>query len=110
MDNSIYEVERDEYAGVVGQINPKTSDVEEYHDDIGTTIKIKNKNGVHFTTRIITNDGEEHYFVFNLPRGEDCLPPKKIRKITLETQEEVQAFFDALSKLQLEAKKNAGDI
>ena len=100
MDNSVYEVNRDEYAGVVGQINPKTSDVEKYHNDIGTTIKIKSKKGIHFTTRIITNEDGEHYYVFNLPRGEDCLPPKAVRKITLDTTEEVQAFFEVLSKIQ----------
>ena len=47
MDESIYEVERDEYAGVIGQINTKTADVEEYHQDDVTIIKIKNKNGYH---------------------------------------------------------------
>lgn len=100
MDNSIYEVTRDDYAGVISQINPKTSDVETYHEEYGTIIKIKNKDGVHFTTRIIPEDDEEKYFVFTLPQGEDCLPPKAIRKITLETQEEVQAFFDVLNKIQ----------
>jgi len=106
MDNSIYEVGRDEYAGVIGQINPKTSDIETYHEEYGTVIKIKNKEGVHFTTRIISNDGEEQYYVFTLPQGEDCLPPKAIRKITLDTKEEVQAFFDALNKLQKEQKND----
>ena len=99
MDNSIYEVTRDEYAGVVAQINTKTSDVEEFHNENETIIKIKSKKGIHFTTRIIT-DEEEHYYVFNLPREEDCLPPKAIRKITLETKEEVQQFFEALGKIQ----------
>ena len=106
MDNSIYEVGRDEYAGVIVQINPKTSDIETYHEEYGTVIKIKNKEGVHFTTRIISNDGEEQYYVFTLPQGEDCLPPKAIRKITLDTKEEVQAFFDALNKLQKEQKND----
>lgn len=105
MDNSIYEVDRDEYVGVIGQINTKTSDLEEYHQGDLTILKIKNKEGVHFTTRIINNEtGEEKYYVFVLPQGEDALPPKKIRKINLETKEEVQAFFDVLSKIQ--KKKN----
>lgn len=102
MDNEIYEVNRDEYAGVIAQINPKTSDVETFHEDWGTAIKVKSKAGIHFTTRLISEDGEEQYYVFNLPRGEDCLPPKRIRKVTLETKEEVQAFFDALNKIQKE--------
>ncbi len=104
MDNSIYEVSRDEYAGVIAQINPKYSDVETSYGDSGTIIDIKNKEGVHYTTRIIPEDGEEKYYVFNLPRGKECLPPKAIRKITLETQDEVQAFFDVLNKIQKEKK------
>lgn len=101
MDNEIYEVERDQYAGVIGQINPVTSDMETYHEGDLTIIKIVNKEGVHFTSRIINNEtGEEKYYVFVLPQGDDCLPPKKIRKITLETREEVEAFFNALNKLQ----------
>lgn len=100
MDDNIFEVTRDEYAGVIAQINPKTSDIETVHEDWGTSIRIRNKTGIHFTTRNISCDGEEHYYVFELPHGEDCLPPKAIRKITLETKEEVQAFFDALNKIQ----------
>lgn len=102
MDNSIYEVDRNEYVGVIRQINPKTSDLETYHEPYGTIIKIKNKEGVHFTTRVIHENGEEQYYVFTLPQGEDCLPPKAIRQVTLETKEEVQAFFDALNKIQKE--------
>ena len=104
MDNSIYEVSRDEYAGVVAQINPKFADIEKYHEQNYTIIKIVSKKGIHFTTRIIPEDGEEGYYVFNLPSAEESLPPKAIRKITLETQEEVQAFFDALNKIQQEKK------
>ena len=100
MNENIYEVDRDDYAGVIRQINPKTSEVETFHEKYGTVIKIKNKEGLHFTTRIIPEDGEEKYYVFNLPRGNDALPPKPVRKIVLETKEEVQHFFEALGQLQ----------
>ena len=106
MNNEVYKVSRDEYAGVIAQINPQTSDVETYHEDWGTSIKVKNKQGLHFTTRLISNDGEEEYYVFNLPRNEDCLPPKRIRKIELKTQEEVQSFFNALNKIQKEKQND----
>ena len=105
MDNSIYEVSRDEYAGVVAQINPQFADIEKYHEADCTFIKIVSKKGIHFTTRIIADNGEEGYYVFNLPSAEESLPPKVIRKITLETKEDVQTFFDVLNKLQ-EEKKN----
>lgn len=102
MDNSIYEVERDEYAGVISQINPETSDVETYYEEYGTVIKVKNKNGIHFTSRIIPVNEEEaeHYYVFNLPQAEDRLPPKAVQKITLKTRDAVQDFFKALAQLQ----------
>lgn len=106
MDNSVYEVSRDEYAGVVAQINPDYAEVEKYYEQHNTFIKIVSKKGVHFTTRVISDDGEEGYYVFNLPSAEESLPPKAIRKITLETKEEVQAFFDALNKLQQENKND----
>ena len=109
MDNSIYEVSRDEYAGVVAQINPQFADVEKYYEQNCTIIKIVSKKGVHFTTRIIPDEGEEGYYVFNLPSAEESLPPKAVRKITLETKEDVQAFFDILNKLQ-EANNNDRNI
>lgn len=37
-----------------------------------------------------------------MPLDEERQPPRAVRKITLETKEEVQAFFDALSKLKKE--------
>lgn len=101
MNDEIYEVSRDEYAGVIAQINPKYSDVETLHEEDRTIINIKSKYGVHFTKRIINNeDGAELYYVYNLPSAKESLPPKAIRKIVLETKEEVQNFFDALNKIQ----------
>jgi hypothetical protein len=35
-----------------------------------------------------------------MPLTEESLPPKVIRKITLETKEEVQTFLDILAKIQ----------
>ena len=111
MDNSIYEVGRDEYVGFIGQLNKEMMDVEQYYEDKLTIMKIKSKNtGIHLCTRIITEDGEEYYYVFNMPADDERITPKPVMKITLENKEEVQAFFDALNKLQLEAKKNAGNI
>jgi len=107
MNNDIYQVDRDDYVGVISQINPQTSNVETFHEEYGTIIKIKNKDGVHFTTRIIPNNEEDElYYVFTLPSGEDRLPPKAIRKITLNTRDAVQDFFNALSKLQKEKKND----
>ena len=111
MDNSIYEVERDEYAGFIGQLNKQMCDVEQFYEEDMTIMKIKSKaTGTHFCTRIIPEDGEEHYFIFNMPADNERIAPKPIMKVTLDTREDVQAFFDALNKLQLEAKNNAGTV
>lgn len=100
MDNSVYLVDRDDYVGVVNQINMENAEVEEYHAELASVIKIKSKTGIHFTTRIIfhEDDDREEYYVFNLPQGEDWLPPKPVRKITLKTREAVQDFFNALNQ------------
>lgn len=101
MDNSIYEVERDEYAGFIGQLNKTMMDVEQSYEQDVTIMKIKSKKtGKHLCTRIIPNDDVEHYFIFNMPDSEERIAPKPVIKVTLETKEEVQHFFDALSKLQ----------
>ena len=92
MDNSIYEVNRDEYAGFISQLNKQKCDVEQFFEDNMTIIKIKSKkNGTHFCTRII-------------PEDDEAVPPKAVMKVTLETKEEVQDFFNALNKLQQEKR------
>ena len=107
MDNSIYEVTRDEYAGFISGLNKQKCDVEQCYEKDMTVMKIKSKaTGTHFCTRIIPEEGEEHYYIFNMPSAEESVPNKPVMKISLETKEEVQAFFDALNKLQQEAHKN----
>ena len=106
MDNSIYEVERDEYAGFIGQLNKQMMDVEQYYENDLTIMKIRSKNtGVHLCTRIISDEGE-HYYIFNMPVDDERVAPKPVLKVTLDTKEEVQAFFNALNKLQSEAHKD----
>lgn len=107
MDNSIYEVSRDEYVGFLGQVNKSMCDIEEYHQEGMTIMKVMSKNtGMHLCTRIISSEGEEHYYVFHMPADDERIAPKPVMKVTLDTKEEVQAFFDALNKLQSEAKRN----
>ena len=105
MDNSIYEVERDEYVGFIGKMNKEMMDVEQQYKDHMTFMKIRSKNtGIHLCTRIITED-DEHYYIFNMPADDERIAPKPVMKITLNSKEEVQNFFNALNKLQQEAQK-----
>lgn len=107
MDNSIYEVERDEYAGFIGQLNKTMMDVEQFYEENMTVMKIKSKKtGILLCTRIIPEEGEEHYYVFNMPEAEERVRPKPVMKITLDNKEDVQTFFNALNKIQQEAHKN----
>jgi hypothetical protein len=110
MSNDIYEVTRDEYAGFIGQLNKQMMDVEQSYQEDMTIVKIKSKNtGIHLCTRIIPEEGEEHYFVFNMPADDERVAPKPVLKITLDNKEDVQTFFNALNKLQQE-KNNDRDI
>ncbi len=101
----IYEVERNDYVGFIGQLNKTMMDVEQSYYDNYTSILIRSKStNKALCERIIYEDGDEKYYVYNMPQDEERIVPKAIRQITLETQEEVQAFFDALNKIQKEKK------
>lgn len=105
MDNSIYEVSRDEYVGFMSEIKPSCYDTEVSHLENCTIIKVfSKKTGIHFCTRVIPEEDNEHYFIFNMPENDERQAGKPVRKITLETKEEVQTFFDALSKVMKENK------
>ena len=111
MDNSIYEVERNEYVGFIGQLNKQMMDVEQCYEQDLTILKIKSKTtGKHLCTRIITSEGPEYYYVFNMPEDNERIPPKPVMQVNLTSKEEVQAFFNAINKMQLEAKKNEGTL
>lgn len=100
MNEEIYQVERNDYAGFIGQINAKMTDIEEEILEDRHIIKIKSqKTGIILCARVIMNDGQEYYYVYNMPLEEERVAPKKIMQVKLETQEEVQEFFNALSKV-----------
>ena len=97
MDNEIYQVERNEYAGFIGQLNKSKCDVEQSYEENATIIKIKSQaTGTLLCTRIIPENGEEQYYVYNMPADDERVAPKPVQVFHLETKEEVQAFFDIL--------------
>ena len=101
MNNDVYEVERDEYAGFVSGLKKEVCEVEEGLEKGMKYIKIRSKlRDVHLCTRFIFDDGTERYYIFNMPTAEESVPVKPVLKITLDTREAVQEFFDALSKVQ----------
>ncbi len=104
---SIYEVERNDYVGFVGQLNKEKCEVEQSYEEDKTILKIKSKaTGTLLCEREIPESGEEKYYVYNMPADDERVAPKPVQIFNLETKEEVQAFFDILNKLQEEHKKN----
>ena len=113
MDNSIYEVTREDYKGFVNQIKPECRDVK--IEKIGTThvaAKVfSKKTGKCLCSRVSysVDYGEpepEKYYIFEMPDWDERCEPVPVRKLVLETKEEVQAFFDAIAKLQKEKQND----
>ena len=103
MNNDIYEVTRDDYVGFVSQIKPEARFVETVSKDDYNYIKIFSlKTGTPFCSRMIpVLEGlPEKYYIYNMPLKEERQSPRQVRKITLQSKEEVQAFIDILSKAQ----------
>ena len=104
MNKDIYEVERQDYQAFVERLIPDKSDIEVFHDkDISITKIISKKTGKVWCERI-QNDEEEtqKFYIFEYPDSDEWGAPIPKRRIVLETKEEVQSFFDALSALRRE--------
>lgn len=105
MDNSIYEVMRDDYVGFLNQIKKDARSVKtEIKDNYNYIKTFSVKTKTHLCTRMvpIVEGLDEKYYIFNMPLPEERCEARPIRKIVLETKEEVQAFIDALAKIQKE--------
>lgn len=59
-----------------------------------------NRTGALLCGREKQLDSPEKYYIFNYPEEDEWGPPIPKMKLTLETAEEVQAFFDALKKMK----------
>lgn len=49
---------------------------------------------------------EVHYYIVNMPENSTRKAPRSVRQITLETEEEVKAFFDAINKVNRKEENN----
>ena len=106
MDNSIYEVTRTDYKSFIEQIIPGCGRVEEVDAGIYhfSYIYSKKTNKKLCGRRIFKGENShkhhpEKYYIYELPDDDERRAPIPKMRITLETREEVQAFFDALSKM-----------
>lgn len=99
--DEIYEVERDQYAGLIGEMKTNCFHMDTSYQENATIITLTSKTtGKLVTKRVIDTEGNETYYIYDLPENNERLAPKKIRKYELQTKEEVQAFFDILNKIQ----------
>ena len=93
MDNSIYEVTREDYKGFVNQIKPECRDVK--IEEIGTThvaAKIySKKTGKCLCSRVSysVDYGEpepERYYIFEMPEDDERQAPVPVQKIVLNSK------------------------
>lgn len=108
MNESIFEVSRDDYKYFIETIKSETKNIiTEKLDDWHEVTKIfSKKTGKCLASRIthIPYEDEarepEKYYIFELPNDDERMAPIPHMKIVLETKEEVQAFLDGIKKLQ----------
>ena len=109
---NIFEVSRDEYKSFVNELKPEIRKVEvEQINKTHTAAKIySKKTGKCLCSRVAysVDYGEpdpEKYYIFEIPDDDERLPPIPVQRIVLTSKEEVQAFFDAVAKLQKKEKE-----
>ena len=104
MENDIYEVDREEYKTFLGQLDTTKTHLEESwegEDSIQIIKVVSDKSNIHLCGRIRDYKLEkERYFIFNYPDADERLRPKPVLHLTLNSREEVQDFFNAISELQ----------
>lgn len=98
MIDEIYEVGRDEFVGFLKQLKRDCVCITSDNDGLLYTSIDKKRTFAALVNN--TNDDSYKYYVIDMPLPEERIAAKPIRKITLETQEEVQAFFDILNRLK----------
>ena len=110
---NLYEVDRTDYKYFVRGLNLSKCEVKEVQVDRwhkATKIFSKDRNICLASRLTHTIEGEdrepEKYFIFASPTADESVPPTPVAELKLETKEEVQAFFDALSKYQKEHKND----
>ena len=112
MNMNIYEVTRQEYQIFYEEILPECRRTEIVElDKNKTAIKTySKKTGKCLCSRTYTHHKDEtknepeKYYIFTSPDNDERGEPKQKLHIQLNSTEEVQAFFDAISKLQKEKK------
>lgn len=102
MYDDIYEVSRDEYVGFLGQIKKSCRSVETKHigdERIEVITSSIDKERIFAKQVIIKDEEEPKYYVYDMPLDHERQQPPAVRKVVLETKEDIQRFLDFLGKL-----------
>ena len=94
------EVNAAEYRSFVKELKPNFFHKEEEVFNTGKAYYIINNDDDKLICgNLYDNETEEvKYYIVNMPNNEARLAPRSVRKIVLETEEEVKAFFDIINK------------
>ena len=111
MDKEIYEVTRDEFKGFLDELKPECVDYRICQTGDNKIIRVFAKDSMDrlFAEQILL-EGNAQYYIYEMPRNDERQVSKPIRKIVLETKEEVEKFFEVLNKIQKGEHNNDGII
>lgn len=111
MENEIFEVERSEFKGFIDQIKPEmivqTKTFEEEYSI--TSFYSRNTNKCLAKIYVPNPETENlkiHFYVFEMPEDNERRAAKPVQCFTIETMEELQAFFEILNKLKKDKNEN----
>lgn len=108
---SIYEVTRTDYTGFVEQIKPECRKIQVVEvDKRHTATKIFSKNTGKCLCSRLTYTAEygepepEVYYIFEMPEDYERQAPVPKMRVTLNSREQVQKFFDYFAQKRKENK------
>ena len=100
MNESIFLVEREDYKSFVERLKVEAMEVkeEELTRSSAATKVFSKKTGKCLCSRVYSAEADEKYYIFEFPDDDEWGPPIPKRKITLETNEQVQLLFDFIRR------------
>ena len=100
MDDSIFLVEREDYKAFVERLKVEAIEAkkEELTRSSAATKVFSKKTGKCLCSRVYSKEEDEKYYIFEFPDDDEWGPPIPKRKITLETNEQVQLLFDCIGR------------
>lgn len=108
--DEIYKVGREDYKAFVEQIEPEFRRIDTIKANNFTDTRIFSKNTNELLCARISWAEDmkkpEEYYIINMPEDYERRAPIPKLRLNLETREEVQAFFNAISRMN---KVNSND-